>query len=321
MISADLYTVSGEKFILRDLIHLEISSSWDYPADTADVLFPAMPALKGIELKCARLECVDDSKGLIFKGPVDEFITTADEKGHLSRIKARSLVANLLETEALPGTYWNLSIHDFFNDYLLPYGITSYEGPVRDCPKLVIRKGTCIWTALEIYAKTFFQVQPRVKPDGTLVLGNLENGNRFLISNESGIQFLSAELHFRRRGIIRKVHIKNMASGSYDRTEESSFAASLGALPVRYLHPSPDWLQVQTDSAADAILARGKREAVTIRIVLPESTSIIPGDIVRFVDAQIGNFTLYVAESLQSYDEAGRKQTLVLQDLSAFIAS
>ncbi len=225
-------TIDGQQFDIGDPVSLEINMAYNTPADSVYACFCFTNEISEI-----KNILIFDNENIIFDGIVDEQIFEVSSTGAFLKIYARSTAALLIDNEALPQTYNNVSLKTIFQRHIEPYGFTNYIGDdTKFCDTFVVYKGMSEWEVLEKFCDTYLDLKPIIKKDKTIYISNMISDNKNIILDNLGdIKYKTIEINNFRYNKISEVYIKTVKEDNYITKVTNENAIDNGIIRKRYL--------------------------------------------------------------------------------------
>ncbi len=185
---------------IYDIVRLEnyeIENAMDIPADHFNIKFGnpggAYSGLIGTDDIVEVLE-----ENIILKGVVDDYRSKWDSSGSYINLDGRDLALLLMDNDAIPQTYYNLTLEDFIKKITTPYGFTKFDiAKTKVISKIVVDTGDTEWDIIFREAEKI-GYWLWVMPDSTIVAQtlNYEATPSYTFSNEivGAIHMESCEL-------------------------------------------------------------------------------------------------------------------------------
>ena len=278
--------LSGSRLTLPSPFSLVCNASYDVPADSLEVVFPAASLQSIGELSTIKMEL--DGKPC-FEGIVDEQRLIKNTDGIFLKVQARGNASVLLDNEAIPQTFYRASLLDIYNAVCGQYG---FAGIICDKqPRLsafTISKGQSEWQALESFCRQTLKLRPFVR-DNYIVAQPRQAGRRLLISNTAagGLRFSSIAVRNKRYGVISKVILKNDYTKAYDTAVYNPLYTELKIKRKRYISPPSDWAG-DPKQGADRLMRDSMLKKTQVTVTLTGLIFTRPGDTVRLDDSTAG---------------------------------
>ena len=278
-ITAALELAEGGRLELARPLSASLVRSLESPARSFEAVFPLG---KGEAPGPAVTLTVALGGRRIFSGWCDQQTAREDGEGRTLELQARSRGGLLLDNEALPQTYYDVSARDIFRDHLAPYGfpLSALEIP-RDytAGAFTVAKGMSHWEVFSAFCLRLYALEPRITAGERVIVAELPREPSALLTNRPGrrgLRYLSAEDTVRRASVISQILLRDK-EGNYSRALGDPWGNPWQVVRRRYLIPGAEYA---TAPAADA-WARFREAhlgARTAEAVLPGWGELEPGD-------------------------------------------
>ncbi len=205
-------TISGKTICFSNPMQMELCESFDTPASSFFAVFCVFWPIEELEKII-----VKNADEIVFEGFVDEQRTICNSQGIHIKISARSN-AQLIDNEALPITYIRPSLDDIYKNHLEPFGIKGVLGSGICQGNFAVSKGTCHWAVVEEFCKCVLNVSPKITKEGYLDARQDESSEksiRFCNSFNGDCRFFSAQIKYKRYGVIGQMFYKSDTSQGY----------------------------------------------------------------------------------------------------------
>ncbi len=246
---------------------------------------------------------------LLFEGCVDRQQTRVDENGVVLEVEARDKGAALLDNEARPKAYQNLTVHRMFEELIAPHGFLLVDGyPTIHVPAFTIRKGQSLWDAFCTLARLSYGHLPYVR--GDMVITALPTGGETWVLGGKDYPFSSLSHTVNHYPVLSQVYIRDEA-GNYTTAVGNPEAQSRGISRTRYFIPAGEYdCKPQWD--ADQRIRRSMRQMVQVELEMPGILEISPGETVWIHDKLASLPNLQVEEITLSTGPKGEKTKFLL---------
>ena len=125
-ITMELTYPDGQSYPLERPLEAALLGTLESPAQSLSVTFPlAKGSLPGVAVGARLFRGGEE----IFSGFCDQQTAWEDSGGRRLTIQARSRGGLLLDNEALPRTYYNVTTGEIFRSHLRPYGFSRLAVP------------------------------------------------------------------------------------------------------------------------------------------------------------------------------------------------
>ena len=229
--------------ILKNPLEFSYLSSTDTPAESLKAVF-LIEHPQSWEQEIYGIELRADGKTL-FHGGCDRQIVSLDEKGCKLTLWGRSDAAAVLDNEAIPQEYHNVSMEEIFNQHIKPYGLENNLGATGTLPAYRVTKGMSEWEAFSRFCcwsvgripyvcknKVSFFVSGRGR--------NVITPKTWAVKNFSHV--------ICRDKVISQVWMRDK-SGQYRTIVQNQQAQKLQIQRRRCLIPAPEWSYPVTDAS------------------------------------------------------------------------
>lgn len=261
MLKFVLTDCDGNRFKVNSPLTVVFNSEYDVPADDITIMFPYDKKITD----SINLITAENNGKLVFKGTIDEIENIKNDRAVITRIKARSMAGVLLDNEAEPVTYDNVTADFIFGRHLLPFGIDDFVAdstPLWD--NLKIYKGMTHWQVYENFCKNLYGSVPRITSDGVAVFNGGEFDEVLCFSDNSlGIGYYSINEDNKKYKLISKVMLKLKSFGGYVGSIENKNTDCKGITRVRLVNATADTSPVDT---ADKIIAHSNEDSYSVTL-------------------------------------------------------
>lgn len=304
-------TTDGDTVTLREPISMVITRGWDTPVVMLEITFPRReetPDLTNIQ--------VNHDEEVLFYGYCDEIIRSVDGDGATVTISARSPGSLLVDSEAAPATYTNLTATQFFNAELQPLGFTDLTLPntTATASRFQLNKGYSIWEAFQQLCFRLYGRYPHITSSNGLVVEAVTDEHYLVVNNDpsvtNAIRWCSLEYITRRSSVISSVTYRDN-NGAYTGVYTNPFNDGQLVNRRRYVIPRAEFAQTPALDPYQRIL-KGELGLHSARLTLPGLINLWPGQAIRFTDAACGTRTMAVYQSKIIYNATGCRTRLVL---------
>lgn len=268
------------RYRLTDPLSVTVEATLESPARAMTARFP----LRKGELPAAAVGAAVLRGGRrVFEGLCDQQTAREDSTGRTLTLQARSRGGLLLDNEALPQTYYNVTAREIFRGHIQPYGFSRFVIP-RDYTAglFTVPKGMSEWEVLCAFCMRFYARYPVIGEGDTVVVEERGTQPRARITNrpgEEGLRYLQVEDTQRRASVISELLLRDK-KGNYSRVLENPFGNPWQVRRRRYVIPAAEYA---TTPLADGWqqLQRAQRGAHVAEVVLPGWAGLWPGDCVE----------------------------------------
>lgn len=301
----------GSTVTLREPSSMVITRGWDTPVVMLEITFPRReetPDLVNIQL--------NHGEEVLFFGYCDEIIRSVDGDGATVTIAARSPGALLVDCEAAPATYTNLTATQFFNAELRPLGFTDLTLPntTAAASQFQLNKGYSIWEAFRQVCFRLYGRYPHITSSNGIAVAAVTDENALVVDNDpleaGALRWCSLEYITRRSSVVSSITYRDN-NGNYTGVYTNPFDNSQLVNRRRYVIPRAEFAQTPALDPYQRIL-KGELGLHSARLTLPGLINLWPGQAIRFTDAACGTRTMAVYQSKIIYNGTGCRTRLVL---------
>ena len=313
MFSIKFFGPDGTESIVQNLLFLELQMSFFSPAHRLRARFSAEGNV--FDGTYTRLEGYWNGQK-VYEGFVDEITYERSAKGRFILFESRSLIAVLLDNEAMPGSLADLSLLQLYNVHAGRFGCfkgirADEEDKNTTLAYFTIPKGASEWYVLERYCEMALGSLPRLDTDGYINVQKSYSGDTYTISNalQNAIRYTSLRIENHEDEVITQVRI-------LDKNLQYTVALNHD-LPdhypprVRYLRESADW-QGESGVDAQSLIKTGMLKRRQIHCVLPYIYPMKIGDRVNLNDSMFFGMNLFVGGVKIKIDASGLSTELTL---------
>lgn len=259
MLSFIFTDTDGNRHILSHPLSLTVRMDESVPADDLCAVFAyrRLPELTTLRM--------NDDRGTVFVGVVDEQEHILSDKGRLLRICARSLAAHLLDNEAAPRCYDHPSASLIYERHVRPYGILrEEEDDATFFGEQSVGKGMSQWTVLKNFCTACYSTTPRVTANGYLRMKGADNLSEVCFSDSGdGLAYTELREVKKRCEEISRVNMKVHEDEGYRYSVDNTDALQRGVCRERYLNAA---LISTPMTCADAMIQNGAAASYGIRL-------------------------------------------------------
>ena len=246
---------------------------------------------------------------LLFEGGIDRQHTQVDERGVVLEIEARDKGAVLLDNEARPKAYENLTVQRMFQDLIAPHGFLLVDSyPAINVPSFTIRKGQSLWDAFCTLARLSYGHLPHVR--GDMVITAFPPGGETWVLGGKDYPFSSLSQTISHYNVLSRVLIRD-AAGSYTTAVANPDAQSRGIRRTRYFIPAGEYA-CKPLWDADQRIRRSMRQMMQVELELPGILELSPGETVWVNDQLASLPNLQVEQITHSTGPGGERTRLLL---------
>ena len=246
--------------------------------------------------------------GGLFEGKIDTQRLSLSGDGMVLTLEARSRGGLLLDNQATPFVYENISTQGLFGWLIAPFGFVLVASSPRSLPEFTVRAGQTAWAAFSVFTRLTYGRVPYVSGD-MVVVAPTDPGHSVIIGGrERPISRLEHIINHYRP--ISRIYIRD-EEGEYSTFVSNPDAPSRGIVRERFLAPSGEFASIpQWDAAAR--IRRSMREMERVVAELPGFHMQRPGGgvVVEHPDLFLPN--RLVDESIFTLDQNGGRTLLTL---------
>lgn len=286
-ITMELTYPDGQSYPLERPLEASLLGTLESPARSLSITFPlGKGSLPGVAVGARLFRDGEE----IFSGFCDQQTAWEDAGGRRFTVQARSRGGLLLDNEALPRTYYNVTTGELFRSHLRPYGFSRLAVP-RDCSAgiFTVPKGMSEWEVFSAFCMRSYGREPYIGRGDEVTVEALPRTPRVKITNrrgEEGLRYLRVEDTLRRASVISQMLLRDK-KGNYSRELENPFGNRWQVQRRRYVIPAAEYATVPL---ADGYrqFAAAQRGAHTAEAVLPGWAGLWPGDCVEMDTGGLG---------------------------------
>lgn len=268
-VTLELTYPGGEVYRLNDPLEASLIRTLESPAQSLSATFPlGKGSLPGVAVGARLLRGGEE----IFSGFCDQQVAWEDASGRRFTVQARSRGGLLLDNEALPQTYYNVTAREIFRSHLRPYGFRRFTIP-RDYETgiFVVSKGMSEWEVFSAFCMRTYGRMPYIIQGDEVTVERLSRVPRVKITNrpgEEGLRYLRVEDTLRRVSAISEMLLRDKR-GNYSRLLENPFGNPWQVQRRRYVIPAAEY--------ATAPMADGYRQFVNAQRGVHTAEAVLPG--------------------------------------------
>ncbi|MBQ8000817.1 MAG: hypothetical protein IJ298_06295 [Ruminococcus sp.] len=296
----------GERLSLPSPVEAVLCRDAGTPADSLTAVFPCV-----IYDELCYIAVYKDGKE-IFSGIVDEQITVSGENVK-TKLVCRSMAALLVDNEAQPCTFRDVSASLIFSRYVKPLGFASFTGEDKTLRgEFRVAKGESCWQVLEDFCSKAYGVFPVVEGNRVYMQGTEGNKECLVFSDKGdGIAYSNLEHNLLRCKLISCVRCKVTQGEDYTSYICNEDAQARGVLRERYLNA--DELSGKSLADADKLIVSARAKAEKFTLLVPQCMTDIPGAQAVVCDSAVGEHRgLYVTGIRYSLNSTGETTRLTL---------
>lgn len=286
-------------------VSLTLTASLASPARSMEGVF----ALPDFPPECLGVR-VERNGRVFFEGGLDEQRAKLSHRGITLEAEARDRGAALLDNEARPKAYQNLTVSRLFRELLAPHDFLLVDAhPTVIVPAFTIRKGQSLWEAFCTLIRLSYGLLPYV--DGDMVIAGPPPGGETWVLGGPQHPFSSLTHTISHYEVLSRVYIRD-AAGDYPGAVENPDAAGRGISRTRYYIPASEYACKPVWDANQRI-RRSMGEMERVALELPGILEISPGESV-WVNHKVASLpNLMVEQVTHSLGAAGEKTDLILR--------
>lgn len=314
-ITLELTYPDGQLYRLNHPLSVSLTRTLESPAQSLAASFPIIQGLlPGIAVEARLLRGGRE----VFSGFCDQQVVREDENGRTFTLQARSRGGLLLDNEALPRTYYNVTAREIFRSHLRPYGFTKLSIPKdHEAGIFTVSKGMSEWEVFCAFCMRAFGRYPVIAQGDRVAVETRSRSPVAKVTNrpgEEGLRYLRVEDTLRRASVISEMILRDK-QGNYSRRLENPFGNPWKARRRRYVIPAAEYATVPTADGYQQFL-NAQRGVHVAEAVLPGWADLWPGDCVEMDTGGIGrqgNMTLWQCR----WDRSGQGEYTTLTLTSA----
>lgn len=286
-VTLELTYPGGDRYTLTGTLEVSLTRTLESPAQSLTVTLPlAEGNLPGVAVG-AELRRGGER---VFTGFCDQQTAREDRNGRTFTLQARSRGALLLDNEALPQTYYNVTTSELFRSHLRPYGFTRLEVPREvELGLFTVPKGMSEWEAFTAFCNRAYGRGPIVGEGDRVVVEPRNTTPRAAVTNRpgrEGLRYLSAEDTLRRASVVSEMLVRDK-QGNYSRELENPFGNPWQVRRRRYIIPAAEYATAPLADGYQRFL-EAQRGSHTAEVVLPGWADLWPGDCLE-LDTGLGD--------------------------------
>jgi len=286
-VTLELTYPGGNRYTLADPLELSLTRTLESPAQSLSITFAlAAGSLPGVAVGAS----VRRGRETVFSGFCDQQTAREDRNGRTFTVQARSRGALLLDNEALPQTYYNVTAGELFRSHLRPYGFTRLEVPREvELGLFAVPKGMSEWEVFSAFCGRAYGRMPVVGKGDRVVVEQRDTAPKAAVTNRpgrQGLRYLSAEDILRRASVVSEMLVRDK-QGNYSRTLENPFGNPWEVRRRRYIIPAAEYATAPLADGYQRFL-EAQRGAHTAEVVLPGWADLWPGDCLE-LDTGLGS--------------------------------
>lgn len=286
-VTLELTYPGGDRYTLTNPLSVSLVRTLESPAQSLSITLPmAADNLPAVAVGAT----VRRGTEQVFSGFCDQQTAREDQGGRTFTVQARSRGALVLDNEALPQTYYDITTGELFRRHLRPYGFTRLDVP-REVKLgiFTVPKGMSEWEVFSAFCFQAYGREPIVGAGDTVIVQARETSPAAVITNRpgrSGLRYLSAEDILRRASVVSEMLMRDK-QGNYSRLLENPFGNPWQVQRRRYIIPAAEYATVPLADGYQRFL-EAQRASHTAEAVLPGWADLWPGDCIQ-LDTGLGD--------------------------------
>ena len=276
-----IFDVSGREYALPALLGWDVSHGFCSPCDSFEARFLYdQSMLEPLSAAC-RFSATHEGE-TVFRGVVDEFELSADERGCVCLLQGRGMQALLLDSQTEGGEYFAADTGFILDRHARALGVTDIDAGRFNAnsnngqaASLTVSSGESHWSVLSRFAEFCLGVRPRFTPAGRLLLDGADSGRSFTVTAGTAV---SAQTYAQERySVVSEVVVLNRVLGTLARVEDPR-AREMGIKRVRVVNvPRKTAFDAMQHTAAYQT-DQGWRNFLRCRLTVAECFPAFPGD-------------------------------------------
>ena len=227
MLSLKAFDMHNKAIALPDFLSLEMHREENVPSDLLYIKFPYFnnaDSIRTIELTKAQ-KC-------IFTGICDEVDFEKSASGNFVTITFRDKISLLLDNEALPAMYKNVTAKVLYDRYIKNLGFDGYIAD-ESCLSgdFLIKKGTSVYEVINAFSKAVYNCNLSVVNNKISFKNNVSD-EKTVFTNKD---YYKIKVTKSPVNLISKVKVKTSEKDFYTTVKSNEFAESKGVLRERYI--------------------------------------------------------------------------------------
>lgn len=225
---------NNEKITFPEFLNFEIQKEQGVPADCLDATFPYFENASSIN----KIILYEKDK-VCFTGIVDEILKSKSISGTIVKFFCRNMFALLIDNEAIPGTFYNVTANMIFDRYIKLYGFESFVADNTVLKGIFeIEKGESVYDVLAEFCRIHYKSTPFLLNEKEISFVGAERENSIIFSDkeiksENGIEYYSLECFEYPCKLISKVKVKTSENDFYETLVENKEAVEKGIVRQR----------------------------------------------------------------------------------------
>lgn len=306
-------TLEEETVTLTEPSSMVITRAWNSPAVQLEFTVPyeqELPMLTDIQ--------VTHDEDLLFAGYCDEIIHSSDGEGRFVSISARSPGSLLVDNEALPTTYTDLTAVGFFKAELSPLGFHTLTIPntTATAATFQLNKGHSVWEAFTQLCFRLYGREPHINEDLSIAVEALTGENPYRICNDpedtAAEHYCSLEYINRRSSALSSIVYRD-SGGAYSNLYDNPFGNEMTVRRNRYVIPAAEFADAPALDPYQRFI-HSQLGITTMRVTVPKLLNVWPGRGVFVKDAMCDGRLLAAYQVKIIYNSTGCRTRMVLAD-------
>lgn len=233
MLRFKAYDSENKEISMPDYLSFEIQKEENVPADYLEVKFKSFENADRINY----IRAFNDDI-LVFFGICDEILFAKDLSGAVVTLYFRNKMALLIDNEALPDEFNNVTARVLFDRYIKKFGFTSFIADSKAVTGIfTVEKGESVYDALYNFSKLNNLSAPYLSDEDTVSFINIGNEQRTIFSDNENAQYKYRKIECSKfpYKLISKIHLKTSENDYYETTSENPYALNKGIVRERYI--------------------------------------------------------------------------------------
>lgn len=286
-VTLELTYPGAGRYTLTNPLAVSLVRTLESPAQSLSITLPmASGNLPGVAVGAT----LRRGSQTVFSGFCDQQTAREDRTGRTFTVQARSRGALVLDNEALPQTYYNITTSQLFRRHLRPYGFTQLDVPREvEIGIFTVPKGMCEWEVFSAFCDQAYGRGPIVGAGERVIVQARDTDPVTVITNRperAGLRYLSAEDVLRRASAVSELLLRDK-QGNYSRLLENPFGNPWQVQRRRYVIPAAEYATIPLADGYRRFL-QAQRGTHTAETVLPGWADLWPGDCVQ-LDTGLGD--------------------------------
>lgn len=318
MLKFRAYDFENKEILLPDFLSFEIQKEENVPADYLEVKFKSFANADNI--KYIRLFYNDS---LVFFGICDEILFSKDLTGAVVTLYFRNKMALLIDNEALPSEFNNITARVLFDKYIKQLGFKSFISDNKALTgKFIVEKGESVYDALYNFTKLNYSSAPYLVDEDTISFINNKNDDLYTLFSDgenADYQYGKIECSKFPCKLISKINVKTSASDYYKTVIKNDFALEKGTQRERYLDACN---LVTSMSSAQKIISNSNNEFEEYKLYLDCLIFNSVYEKCSIADYYLGNVeNLYISKVIIGSDINGYYSKITLKKEGQYVVA